>query len=317
MTSDSETAMVAKTAKGKKGGTTRKDRGKPRRDLDGSILLPEQMTGPSGETTRNVRRSLEAPFNIASIGVSLVNQEMDDARSVDMDLGREVADLEARFKLEVRDILNELRDRSHRKNDRVAAQERRLGHLEDLDKRIKLLDRGIASRDSAIRRVENDVRTLTRGLNNLSVRVYEIHENVEKNNKDNEKLTETMDALREDQNTARTQIARNRDDIAELRTRGNNINPENSHAHIKYNLPIFWAAPVGKPVHFLRALVNYLAAVKASPENFKYIIEQSLRGPAYEWWENIESYVTSVRDFRERFTAKYWGERVQIKYVAS
>ena len=51
----------------------------------------------------------------------------------------------------------------------------------------------------------------------------------------------------------------------------------------------------------------------STPENFKYIIEQSLRGPAYEWWENIEPYVTSVRDFRERFTAKYWGEGVQNK----
>ena len=104
MHSDSEADEDAKAKKGRQ-GTTRKPRTRQRRDLDGSLLLPERVPGPTVETTRNVRRSLEAPFNIAAVGVSLVNQERDDERSVDMDLEQEIVDPESRFKIEVRDIV--------------------------------------------------------------------------------------------------------------------------------------------------------------------------------------------------------------------
>ena len=161
------------------------------------ILPPEQVTEPLGETARNVRRSLEAPFNIAAIGVSLVNQESDDARSVDMEIEAETVDPDARFKIVVRDILNELRDRTHPIKDRVTVQERRLGNLAELDKRIDLLDRGMAARDTAIRRVENDVWTLTRSINNLSVLMYKLQEDVIKNSESNEVVTERVDVLRE------------------------------------------------------------------------------------------------------------------------
>ena len=40
-----------------------------------------------------------------------------------MELEYEIADREVRFKLEVRDISNELRDRVHRTNDRVEIHE--------------------------------------------------------------------------------------------------------------------------------------------------------------------------------------------------
>ena len=214
-----------------------------------------------------------------------------------MEVERDTVNPDARFKMEVRDILKELRERAHRLNDRVEVQERRLGNLQELDKRIELLDRGIAARDSAINRVENDVRTLTRGLNNLSVRTYELGEVVARSEENTEVITEKVEVIREGQKGARALIDKNRADIAKLKQRSSDTTPANAPAPIKYNLPIFWAAPMDKPVRFLRALVNYLAAVKATPENFKYIIEQSLRGSAYEWW----------------LTAKYWGEGIQNK----
>ena len=122
MTSDSE---IGKGAKGKK-GTTRKTRGRPPRIVSGVDPLLNLAPVPSGETVKNVRRSLETPFNIAAVGVSLVDPDLDETRSVDMDAEHDLADPEARFKLEVRDILNELRDSVHRTNDRVEIQEEKI-----------------------------------------------------------------------------------------------------------------------------------------------------------------------------------------------
>ena len=131
---------------------------------------------PSGETVQNVRRSLEAPFNVAAVGVSLVDHYLDKTGSVDMDLEHEIADPEARFKLEFRDILNELRDRVHRTNDRVEIQEEKINKFSDLDRRVALLDRAIVARDTAIHRVENDIINVTRNVNNLSAKVYDLHD---------------------------------------------------------------------------------------------------------------------------------------------
>ena len=106
---------------------------------------------------------------------------------------------------------------------------------------------------------------------------------------------------------------RNCAEIGELKQRSQSTNPTTIQSQIKYALPTFGAMPADKPICFLRALINYLTAASATSENFKYIIEQALRGSAYEWWENVEESIVNVRDFREKFTAKYWSEGVQNK----
>ena len=309
MTSDSE---VGKGAKGKK-GATRKTRGRPPRNVSGVDSLLNLAPIPSGETVRNVRRSLEAPFNVAAVGVSLVDPDLDETRSVNMDAEHEVADPEARFKLEVRDILNELRDRVHRTNDRVEIQEEKSNRISDLDRRVALLDRAIVARDTAIHRVENDIITITRGVNNLSARVYEVHDKIMTNKEEIALNTEKIDIMSDEIIETQNLAKRNCEEIRELKQRNSVTGPTATPTQIKYTLPTFSALPSDKPIRFLRALINYLTAVSANAENFKYIIKQALRGSAYEWWENIEKSIVNIRGFREKFTAKYWSEGVQNK----
>ena len=113
----------------------------------------------------------------------------------------------------------------------------------------------------------------------------------------------------ETQNLAKKNCA----EIRELKQRSEGTGPTATPPQIKYTLPTFSTMPADKPIRFLRALINYLTAVSATTENFKYIIEQALRGSAYEWWENIEESIVNIRGFREKFTAKYWSEGVQNK----
>ena len=192
-------------------------------------------------------------------------------------------------------------------------QEEKINRISDLDRRVALLDRVIVARDTAIHRVENDIITVTRGVNNLSARVYEVHDKITANKGEIELNKEKIDLMSEEIIETQNLAKRNCAEIRELKQRSQGTGPTVTPPQIKYTLPTFSAMPADKPTRFLRALINYLTAVSATTENFKYIIEQALRGSAYKWWENIEESIVNIRGFREKFTAKYWSEGVQTK----
>lgn len=84
-----------------------------------------------------------------------------------------------------------------------------------------------------------------------------------------------------------------------------------AYGRIKFTAPIFNGSDHDQPMKFLRDLRNYCNAVDADDYESRYIISQSLQGPASEWWQITESETDTWKNFEQRFTARFWSEARQ------
>ena len=86
---------------------------------------------------------------------------------------------------------------------------------------------------------------------------------------------------------------------------------------INLTLPVFGAGPGDRPVRFIKAFMKYLKAVDADVGNFKFIVNQALRGPAWDWWEHVKLVERTPDQFQERFLSRYWSNACKLKYEAN
>lgn len=94
--------------------------------------------------------------------------------------------------------------------------------------------------------------------------------------------------------------------------RGQNTQSGSQAANrIRFNAPSFNGTKTEQPMKFLRELRNYCNVIDSDDEETRYIISQSLKGIASEWWQVAEDESKDWADFVRRFTARFWSEARQ------
>lgn len=86
-----------------------------------------------------------------------------------------------------------------------------------------------------------------------------------------------------------------------------------TRSKIKFTPPTFEGRKFEQPMRYLRDLKAYLDVTDADQTEVKYIITQSLKGSASEWWHLVEDDVNSWKEFDLRFRTRYWSETKQAE----
>lgn len=80
---------------------------------------------------------------------------------------------------------------------------------------------------------------------------------------------------------------------------------------IKFYPPTFGGHPSERPIPFLNKLEEFLKATRAYEYEFKWIIGDSLRGFAYDWWSLVRHKTNDLNDFKQLFIKKFWSDDAQ------
>ena len=67
------------------------------------------------------------------------------------------------------------------------------------------------------------------------------------------------------------------------------------------------------PIRYINELKQYWESVEPRENETHYLIERSLRGPPGDWWKIVKNEVQNLQTFFQKFTHRYWGEKVQHK----
>lgn len=82
---------------------------------------------------------------------------------------------------------------------------------------------------------------------------------------------------------------------------------------LKVSPPTFEDRWNEKPMKFLREFNEYCSITQVEPEEARYLLSQSLKGAAGEWWRIVQDELGDWSMFEAKFKAKFWGENRQAE----
>lgn len=255
-----------------------------------------------------VRRSLDNAAN--RIGASNVNRNHDGTLS-DSGEGDELMSLRLQVNnLDAAVTINQNATDAH--DERMRRLEQLCQNLDawklDTANRLAEVEVSTQTNTNEIGILNDDLGITNTKVTNMEKSAKTLQDRVTKN-------SNAIDMLVTANENFQTTLQANVRDLTSMIIRRNtNIARDITPAVVRAELPTFGAAAYDRPMQFLSALNKYIEAIDPHKSNFKFIIDQALKGPAHDWWEHVESRVISFEIFRERFTTRYWNSSIQAAF---
>lgn len=80
---------------------------------------------------------------------------------------------------------------------------------------------------------------------------------------------------------------------------------------VKPQMPTFEGRNTERPAKYLRELKRFVEAARLPEEEMKFIITQSLKGNAGEWWDIVSDQITTWIQFARALIDRFWSPAIQ------
>lgn len=82
---------------------------------------------------------------------------------------------------------------------------------------------------------------------------------------------------------------------------------------VKPQMPTYEGRPTERPPKYLREMKRFVEATRLPEEELKFLITQSLRGNAGEWWDIVSDQITTWAQFSRALQERFWSSAIQRK----